>query len=172
MKTNRLLFSVFYLLLFFKSDWTFAQMGATFSTTLNTNCNGSGCSYVGPSILINELMISPVDFDGSISGFGGVGEGRGEWIELYNPNLCEPVDISCYYLGNYTAEGSGGYVIPSGTIIPPAGFCLIRGGNAAPLASNLLVQNGGNVVEIVVPYNISDPGVCAGGTRQIGRAHV
>ena len=165
MKTNRLLYSVFYLLLFFQSGWTFAQINATFSTTLNTNCNGSGCSYEGPSILINELMISPINFDGSISGFGGVGEGRGEWIELYNPNLCEPVDISCYYLGNYTAEGSGGYVIPSGTIIPPAGFCLIRGGNAAPLASNLLVQNGGNVVEIVVPYNITDPGVCAGGTR-------
>ena len=67
MKTNRLLFSVFYLLLFFQSGWTVAQMSATFSTTLNTNCNGSGCSYEGPSILINELMISPVDFDGSIS---------------------------------------------------------------------------------------------------------
>ncbi len=142
-----------------------AQLSATFTTTINTICNGSDCDYTGPSILINELMISPTANDGSISGPGGVSEGRGEWIELYNPNLCEPVDISCYYLGNSTAEGNGGYVIPSGTIIPPAGFCLIRGGNAAPVPSNLLVQNGGNVVELVVPYNVFDPGVCTGGTR-------
>ena len=105
----------------------FGQITGTFTTTVNTICNGSGCNYSGPSILINELMISPTAFDGSISGPGGLSDGRGEWIELYNPNLCEPVDISCYYLGNNTGEGNGGYVIPAGTIIPPAGFCMVRG---------------------------------------------
>lgn len=142
-----------------------SQLSATTSSQLNTNCNGTDCNYSGPSILINELMISPTDNDGSISGDGGVSQGRGEWIELYNPNLCESVDISCYYLGNNTAEGNGGFVIPSGTVVPPSGFCMIRGANVPPVPSSLLVANGGNVVEIVVPYNITDPGVCTNGTR-------
>jgi uncharacterized protein (TIGR02145 family) len=117
------------------------------------------------SVLINELMISPTANDGSMSGDGGISAGRGEWIELYNPNLCEPVDISCYYLGNSTGEGSGGYVIPAGTIIPPAGFCMVRGSNMTAVPANLLVENGGNVVELVVPTDITDNGVCSNGTR-------
>ncbi len=141
------------------------NLQATFDTTINTLCNGAGCNYQGPSILINELMISPNSGDGSLSGNGGVSTGRGEWIELYNPNLCEPVDISCYYLGNYTYEGTGGFRIPNGTIVPPGGFCLIRGGNVTPVPSNLLYVNGGNVIEIVVPYNVTDAGVCSGGNR-------
>lgn len=143
----------------------FGQLTATFSTTVNTVCNGSGCDYNGPSILINELMISPSTNDGSMSGNGGISAGRGEWIELYNPNLCEPVDISCYYLGNFTGEGTGGYVIPAGTIVPPAGFCMVRGGNMTPVPANLLVQNGGNVVELVVPFDVTDNGVCSNGSR-------
>ena len=142
-----------------------SQLSATSSSQLNTNCNGTDCNYSGPSILINELMISPSVNDGSISGDGGVSAGRGEWIELYNPDLCESIDISCYYLGNNTPEGNGGFVIPAGTIIPPSGFCMIRGFNVPAVPSNLLVANGGNVVEIVVPFNVSDPGVCAGGLR-------
>ena len=147
------------------STSAFAQISATFSTTVNTVCNGSGCDYSGPSILINELMISPNVNDGSICGVTAASAGRGEWIELYNPNVCEPVDISCYYLGNNTTEGDGGYIIPAGTIIPPAGFCMVRGFNMTPIPANLLVQNGGNVVELVVPFNITDPGVCCSGSR-------
>lgn len=143
----------------------FGQLSATFTTTINTVCNGSGCDYTGPSILINELMISPSANDGSMCGDGTISGGRGEWIELYNPNLCEPVDISCYYLGNNTGEGDGGYVIPAGTIIPPAGFCMVRGANMTAVPSNLLVQNGGNVVELIVPFDVTDPGVCSGGSR-------
>jgi gliding motility-associated-like protein len=142
-----------------------SQLSATSSSQLNTNCNGTDCNYSGPTILINELMISPSVNDGSISGDGGVSAGRGEWIELYNPNLCESIDISCYYLGNNTPEGNGGFVIPAGTVVPPSGFCMIRGMNVPAVPSNLLVQNGGNVVEVVVPFDITDPGVCAGGTR-------
>ncbi|MNK00356.1 hypothetical protein D3C87_181400 [compost metagenome] len=141
-----------------------SQLSGTTSSQLNTNCNGIQCNYSGPSILINELMISPSNFDGSMSGpSSGNDPGRGEWIELYNPNICEPVDISCYYLGNYTeTEGAGGFVIPTGTIIPPAGFCMVRGINVAPVPPNRLVQNGGNVVEVVVPGNVTAPGVCVG----------
>jgi gliding motility-associated-like protein len=123
------------------------------------------CSYNGPPILINELMISPITGDGSISGPGGISTGRGEWIELYNPDLCDSVDISCYYLGNSTAEGTGGFRLPSGTIIPPNGFAMIRGEYAAPVPSNLLLANGGNVVEIVVPLDITGLGICCSGTR-------
>ncbi len=141
-----------------------AQMTAQFSTTVNTNCLGQPCNYEGPSILINELMISPVANDGSISG-PGVGLGRGEWIELYNPNLCEPVDISCYYLGNYTNPGSfngqGGVRLPDNLIVPPGGFVMVRGVNVAPVPANLLVANGGNVLEVVVPAEVWDDGACS-----------
>lgn len=159
---------------------SFSQMTATFSKTINTICDGSGCDYTGPSILINEIMVAPLgDLDGSISGMANAGvpplvpptEGKGEWIELYNPNLCESVDISCYYLGNSTNEPTGitggGFQLPQGTVVPPAGFCVVRGAFAAAVPSNLLVQNGGNVVEVVVPATINTSGVCVGssGTR-------
>jgi gliding motility-associated-like protein len=147
------------------AHFSISQLSATASSTVNTNCNGSDCTYSGPSILINELMISPTVNDGSICGAGGGGAARGEWIELYNPNLCQPVDISCYYLGNNTSEGTGGYVIPSGTVVPAGGFCVIRGSNMTAVPSGLLVANGGNVVELVVPTNTTDAGVCTSGTR-------
>lgn len=159
---------------------SFSQMTATFSKTINTICDGSGCDYTGPSILINEIMVAPVgDLDGSISGYANAGvpplvpptEGKGEWIELYNPNLCESVDISCYYLGNSTVEPTGitggGFQLPQGTVVPPAGFYVVRGAFAAAVPNNLLVQNGGNVVEVIVPATINTSGVCvgSGGTR-------
>ena len=129
-----------------------AQMQASFVTTENTICNGIDCDYSGPSILINEIMISPTVLDGSLFEIGN--DRQGEWIELYNPDVCEPVDISCYYLGNNQTDAGypnagAGLRIPQGTVIPPGGFCLIRGKNAPPVPANLLVQNGGNVVEIV-----------------------
>jgi len=143
------------------------NLNATLSVVPNSTC--APCNYSGPTILINELMISPSAFDGSLSGSGGVSDGRGEWIELFNPNWCDSVDISCFYLGNSAPGGglgsgtqAGGYVIPSGTIIPPLGLAMIRGFNAAPVPTNLLIQNGGNVVELVVPYNTNDIGVCIG----------
>ena len=61
-----------------------------------------------------------------------------EWIELYNPNPCNSVDISCYTLaGNMlqsTGSGDtpnwGAFTFPSGTVIPPLGFVIV-GGNAS-----------------------------------------
>jgi len=138
------------------------NLNASVSVVQNTICEP--CSYSGPPILINELMISPNTGDGSLSGPAASG-GRGEWIELYNPDLCDSVDISCYYLGNSTTEGTGGFRLPAGTIVPPNGFAMIRGATAAPVPSNLLLANGGNVVEIVVPLDITGLGVCCTGTR-------
>ncbi|MCC5922443.1 MAG: gliding motility-associated C-terminal domain-containing protein [Crocinitomicaceae bacterium] len=155
------------IILIVKSFHSFGQMNLVVDTTFNYACNGIPCNYSGPSILINEIMVSPNTGDGSIS--GGVppslGVGDGEWIELYNPDLCEAIDISCYYLGNFTFEGSGGFLLPQGTVIPPSGFCLIRGVNAPSVPPNLLVQNGGRVVEIVVPPSLNAPGVCSSGNR-------
>lgn len=139
-----------------------AQIEVTFDTEMNTNCAGSECDYDGPGILINEIMMSPFTGDGSLWG-GGIDQ-RGEWIELYNPDFCEPVDISCYYLGNNANDPiayPGGYVIPAGTVVPPAGFVLIRGINADPVPPELLVENGGNTIELVVD-NIEGDGVCVG----------
>lgn len=140
------------------------QLGADLTTVDNTNCNGAPCDYDGPSILINELMMSPNSNDGSL--WGTNSSQKGEWIELYNPNICESIDISCFYLGNNANDSQpypGGYVIPSGTVVPPAGFALIRGENAPPVPSNLLVENGGNVVELVV----TGAGVCIGGGNRL-----
>lgn len=143
----------------------FGQLDADLSSTENTNCDGSPCDYDGPSILINELMMSPDSHDGSM--WGSNSDQRGEWIELYNPNICEPIDISCFYLGNNAKDSGspypGGYVIPSGTVVPPAGFAMIRGLNAPAVPAELLVENGGNVVELIV----NGDGVCLGGGSRL-----
>lgn len=146
-----------------------AQIEAEFETTLNSNCEGSECDYDGPGILINELMVAPTVFDGSL--WGGLATQAGEWIELYNPDFCNEVDISCYYLGNAATDGllrPGGYVIPPGTVVPPAGFVIIRGINAPPLPAELLIDNGGNTIELVVESNATTTGqVCVGGGTRL-----
>jgi gliding motility-associated-like protein len=137
-------------------------------STENTNCNGIGCEYNGPSILINEVMMTPAQFDGSIYGITPSHNPdincRGEWIELYNPNLCESIDISCYYLGNSAYEGSyaypGGFVLPEGTVVPPRGFVVVRGITAPIVPTSLLIENGGNTIEIIVE---DEERICIGG---------
>ena len=64
------------------------------TATDNTDCVGWNCFYNGPTILINEVMLSPSSNDGSIAG-GGDSRG-GEWIELYNPHKCESADIQFF----------------------------------------------------------------------------
>ncbi|MBN9293323.1 MAG: gliding motility-associated C-terminal domain-containing protein [Flavobacteriia bacterium] len=159
---NRYIFSL--LISCVMTGMSYSQMQATFTKTINTKCNGADCDYSGPSILINEIMASPTNNDGCLSGTGGSGQCKGEWIELYNPDLCQPIDISCYYLGATTpgtfSSDREAFLIPSGTVVPPGGFCLIRGENAPAVPSNRLVQNGGNVVEIVMPGAINGDGMC------------
>jgi len=152
------------IVLLFITNQIFAQFTATFTTTENTNCAGNPCNYEGPGILINEIMIAPSVFDGSL--WGGPTTYRGEWIELYNPDVCNAIDISCWYLGNNATDNQiaypGGYVIPVGTIVPPAGFLILRGTNMTPVPPELLVQNGGNTIEIEV-----NNGVCVGGGERL-----
>ncbi|HRY33289.1 MAG TPA: gliding motility-associated C-terminal domain-containing protein [Bacteroidales bacterium] len=145
------------------------QPTLTGSSQINTVCNGFGCNYNGPSILINEVMIRPTTGNGSIAGNNATQ--RAEWIELYNPDLCKPVDISCYFLGNRSPDGTptqyygGGFELPQGTVVPPRGFVIVRGVNAAAVPANLLVQNGGRTLEVVVTPGSSS--VCYGGGSRL-----
>lgn len=150
-----------------------AQLSLSTSSTENAVCDGFGCEYNGPSILINEVCIRPVTGDGSIYGVepGSSSSTRqGEWIELYNPDLCKSVDISCYFLGNCSPEGNpvqyygGGFELPAGTVVPSRGFVIVRGVNAPAVPSNLLVQNGGRTIEVVIT---NTPSVCVGGAYRL-----
>jgi gliding motility-associated-like protein len=141
-------------------------------STDNSLCRQDSCQYNGPNlILINEVMIAPEKNNGSI--YGEIcdfpQETGGEWIELYNPNHCKPVDISGYILGNASTDDTGTacsrqrgigarFIFPQGTRIPPMGFGVFRSKNAAPVDPSRLVENGGNTVEIIIDGFDSDNG--------------
>ncbi len=129
------------------------NLNATVAVQPNSVCQP--CNYNGPSILINEINIYPINGDGSIFGPSPTGAGMGEWIELFNPNWCDSVDISGYILGSYNSTFSTNpatsngmtFVLPPGTIVPPLGFVMVRGQNAAaPPAGTIdvVVNNGSN----------------------------
>ncbi len=142
----------------------------------NTVCNGSStpCSYSGPTILINEINASPSLKNGSIFGLGvngTVSSGGGEWIELYNPNPCDAIDISGYILGSYNsffvntfppvlASNGMGFVIPASTpLVPPNGFAIIRGINSP--TPNV------NAIDIIMTN--SNNNICIGGGLSTSR---
>lgn len=154
----------FYFTLFLQS-YLLAQLNISTSSTDNFQCDGVSCEYSGPSILINEVQMAPNVEDGSI--YENATGRQGEWIELYNPDECKSIDVSCYYLGNAATDAgpafSGGYIIPQGTIVPPLGFVVIRGRNAPNVPNNRLIQNGGNTYEYTT--NQSNSCIGTGGTR-------
>jgi gliding motility-associated-like protein len=129
--------------------------GLVASVSVQQNSVCEPCNYNGPSILINEINIFPNSGDGSIYGASPTGAGMGEWIELFNPNWCDSVDISGYILGSYnstasinpgTSDGMA-FVLPPGTIVPPLGFVLVRGQNATPAPTgtiDVVVGNSNN----------------------------
>lgn len=55
-----------------------------------------------------------------------------EYIELYNTNPCESVDISCFIIGTsgFLNSQTGTFRFPAGTVIPPLGFVSIGGPNS------------------------------------------
>jgi len=60
-----------------------------------------------------------------------------EWVELYNPNPCNSIDISCYTLASNmlqtypdNAPNWGALTFPAGTVIPPLGFIVVGGNNS------------------------------------------
>ena len=131
--------------------------------TSNDYCNDD-CQYSGPSILINEVMTTPLYYNGAIFGTqcGTSEKIGGEWVELYNPDTCNSVDISGYFFANSTQDalsnGRGGctetsnlgsaFVLPEGTIVPPNGFAVLRGERAVLVDAARLVENGGNTVVV------------------------
>jgi gliding motility-associated-like protein len=159
--TQRLLTFVVFLTFFLSS--VFAQE-LVIETLGNTACQGVPCGVIGPKILINEIMVAPEVNDGSIFGMGPNG-GRAEWFELYNPDACNPVDISCFIIGNSTVEGGAAFRLPPNSIVPPSGFAVVRGVAAPPVPAANLVSNGGNTIEIVVPPNMVPSSMCAAAGR-------
>lgn len=111
---------------------------ASATATPNTQC----CTYTGPAIRINEVFPYPnISGDAcSNSMFNTTNISCGsEWIELYNPSPCDPIDVSCYLIGSKTtASNYGVFRIPNGTIIPPLGFLTIGGGSSG---ANLIIPN-------------------------------
>lgn len=58
-----------------------------------------------------------------------------EWVELYNPNPCDTLDLSCYTLGANATSGTmgsnwGAFTFPAGSKIPPLGFIIVGGNDA------------------------------------------
>jgi hypothetical protein len=127
------------------------SLQASVTVTPNTQC----CTYTGPAIRINEVFPYP---NGSTdacanSMFNTANIACGsEWIELYNPSPCDPIDVSCYLIGSKTtASNYGVFRIPNGTIIPPLGFLTIGGGNSG--------------ANLIIPNFLSQGFACGGGSR-------
>ncbi len=106
------------------------NLTATTSSTDNTVCGGSStpCVYNGPAVVFNEIRFNPG------SGTNSLHSGQ-EFIELYNPSPCDPIDLSCYVLGgkkNNSYKSDWTLRFPAGTIIPPLGFLTVGGDNVVP----------------------------------------
>ncbi len=95
-------------------------------------------SFIAHSqVVINEVQMQPA---GSATGTNPQNlvdctpNDGAEFIELYNTDPCNSVDISCYILGcniaGTSAASHGAFRFPSGTIIPPLGFVSIGGTNS------------------------------------------
>jgi gliding motility-associated-like protein len=165
MQKQKCIFTITISLAFFVTPkLNFAQCGISADFTLQPNSACLECNYDGPSILINEVSLEPTIGDGSIFGLNSSGiVGEGEWIELYNPDWCNSVDISGYILGSFNSNGDTffqpvtsnamAFSLPQGTVVPPLGFVIVRGSNA-PVPPP-------GVIDIVV--NNANNGVCIGG---------
>lgn len=100
-------------------------------------------------VIINEILTSPPGDDTSDWNSGINANSlyniydycqppiNREWIELYNPDPCNTIDISCYTIAanaqppsGTTNPNWGAFTFPSGTIIPPMGFLIIGGNNS------------------------------------------
>jgi len=93
-------------------------------------------STVFSQVVINEIMVKPgPDATSSLyqslkmcsSSTSGT-----EYIELYNADPCNSIDISCYLIGFnvFTSQSHGTFRFPAGSVIPPLGFLSIGGPNS------------------------------------------
>ncbi|MCE2712823.1 MAG: lamin tail domain-containing protein [Cryomorphaceae bacterium] len=87
-------------------------------------------------VLINEVMIKPGP-DATSSLYQSLkmcssSTSGSEYIELYNADPCNSVDVSCYIIGFniFTSQSHGTFRFPAGSVIPPLGFLSIGGPNS------------------------------------------
>lgn len=87
-------------------------------------------------VVINEVMIKPGP-DATSSLYQSLkmcssSTSGSEYIELYNADPCNSVDISCYIIGFniFTSQSHGTFRFPAGSVIPPLGFLSIGGPNS------------------------------------------
>ncbi len=126
------------------------SLNASVSGIVNNNqCipGSDSCIYNGPSVVINEIMVMPGNTYGTSGGDNtsqtfqamyNTSNTGGEWIELYNPSPCDPIDLSCFVLASATSgSDQGAFAFPQGTIIPPLGFLVVGATNAANVDINL-----------------------------------
>ncbi len=86
-------------------------------------------------VVINEVMPKPTNAgdncDQSFVNATTPSCGR-EYIEIYNTNSCNSVDISCYIIASKTSASSGGaFAFPNGTVIPPLGHLVVGAPNSS-----------------------------------------
>ena len=108
-------------------------------------------------VVINEVMVKPgTDATSSVfqTLFSCTQPTQGnEYIELYNSDPCNAVDISCWILATpfngISASSEGSIRFPAGTTIPPLGFLSVGGpasGATINLASLCPSSTTGNII--------------------------
>lgn len=92
-------------------------------------------------VVINEVHPRPSggDTDQTFqSMYNSTSTSGAEFIELFNTDPCNAVDISCWTIGGMDGGTNGGaFSFPSGTVIPPLGFITLGGPLTPGLTFNL-----------------------------------
>jgi len=92
-------------------------------------------------VVINEVHVRPSggDTDQAFQSMYNVTPTSGsEYIEIYNTNPCQAIDISCWSIGGMDGGTNGGsFSFPSGTSIAPLGFITLGGPNTVGVTFNL-----------------------------------
>jgi gliding motility-associated-like protein len=112
---------------------------------------GIGVYQAQAQVVINEIVVAPAGGTTTNSLFtrcgafdGSAATGALEWVELFNSDPCNPVDIGCFILAsnsgevrgicgrpgdNSSSDNAGSFTFPAGTIIPPNGYITIGVGS-------------------------------------------
>lgn len=118
-------------------------------------------SFAFGQVVINEIMVNPAggNTDACIQSMATTTTGCGsEYIELYNTDACDPIDISCYFIGSsgFGAANTGAFCFPQGTVIPPLGHLVVGGPNSSADPGS---------VDIVLNDYVAQPSLCLAGSR-------
>jgi gliding motility-associated-like protein len=92
-------------------------------------------------VVINEVHPRPAggDTDQAFqSMYNSTATSGSEFVEIYNTDPCNDVDISCWSIGGMDGGTNGGsFSFPAGTMIPPLGFITLGGPNTPGITFNL-----------------------------------